>query len=258
MAAHGAPGPCSLSCPSVRILYPNILDTIRVARGCQALISLHASNSPKSVSAETRIREAPAVAAITELGSGAEMPPALAAGRDKPRRLVLPAMSGTHANLCSVKVRYTYRARVGARNAWLLEAEWDRCRWVWNQCVELDHEARRLARGTGGKPRYVTPGGLDRDARWRQAIGGLASRPRAPVLLGCALVCGRARAAARVPDRGPLHAARRGGADRGGRHPPQSAGTPGSRHVLASRHRPPTTTQARSREATTSSSQVSA
>ncbi|TCC34222.1 RNA-guided endonuclease InsQ/TnpB family protein [Kribbella speibonae] len=31
--------------------------------------------------------------------------------------------------------RYTYRLRVGSAAERLLQSEWDRCRWVWNQCV---------------------------------------------------------------------------------------------------------------------------
>ncbi|MFI6995583.1 hypothetical protein ACIBOT_44970, partial [Nonomuraea wenchangensis] len=31
--------------------------------------------------------------------------------------------------------RYTYRLRVSSTALALLLAEWDRCRWVWNQCV---------------------------------------------------------------------------------------------------------------------------
>ncbi len=41
-----------------------------------------------------------------------------------------------------VKVRYTYRTRVSARNIRLLQREWDGCRWVWNKCVELDRTAK--------------------------------------------------------------------------------------------------------------------
>ncbi|MEU6323030.1 RNA-guided endonuclease TnpB family protein, partial [Streptomyces sp. NPDC047009] len=31
--------------------------------------------------------------------------------------------------------RYTYRLRVSAGARAALEAEWDRCRWIWNECV---------------------------------------------------------------------------------------------------------------------------
>ncbi|MFI0404636.1 RNA-guided endonuclease InsQ/TnpB family protein [Actinomadura sp. 3N508] len=33
-------------------------------------------------------------------------------------------------------VRYTYRARLSSTAERALQAEWDRCRWVWNMCVE--------------------------------------------------------------------------------------------------------------------------
>ncbi|MFB7577359.1 helix-turn-helix domain-containing protein, partial [Streptomyces sp. NPDC056165] len=31
--------------------------------------------------------------------------------------------------------RYTYRLRVSSTARTALRAEWDRCRWVWNECV---------------------------------------------------------------------------------------------------------------------------
>ncbi|MFI1486646.1 RNA-guided endonuclease TnpB family protein, partial [Streptomyces sp. NPDC020747] len=31
--------------------------------------------------------------------------------------------------------RYTYRLRVPSTARTALVAEWDRCRWVWNECV---------------------------------------------------------------------------------------------------------------------------
>ncbi len=33
-------------------------------------------------------------------------------------------------------VRYNYRLRPGVGAAAALDAEWDRCRWIWNQCVQ--------------------------------------------------------------------------------------------------------------------------
>ncbi|MFI0908584.1 RNA-guided endonuclease TnpB family protein, partial [Streptomyces sioyaensis] len=32
-------------------------------------------------------------------------------------------------------VRFAYRLRVSSTARAALEAEWDRCRWVWNECV---------------------------------------------------------------------------------------------------------------------------
>jgi putative transposase len=37
-------------------------------------------------------------------------------------------------------VRYRYRLRPGATATAALLAEWDRCRWVWNQAVERLNE----------------------------------------------------------------------------------------------------------------------
>jgi putative transposase len=47
------------------------------------------------------------------------------------------------------KVRYTYRLRVSGAAQRLLMAEWDRCRWVWNQCVEASNAAHRESVATG-------------------------------------------------------------------------------------------------------------
>ncbi|MFE7588346.1 RNA-guided endonuclease InsQ/TnpB family protein [Kitasatospora sp. NPDC057512] len=39
--------------------------------------------------------------------------------------------------------RYTYRLRVSSAALALLEAEWSRCRWVWNECVARSRKAHR-------------------------------------------------------------------------------------------------------------------
>jgi len=39
--------------------------------------------------------------------------------------------------------RYTYRLRVSSTAEKALLAEWDRCRWVWNQCVATSRAAYR-------------------------------------------------------------------------------------------------------------------
>ena len=39
------------------------------------------------------------------------------------------------ATPASSKARYTYRLRVSSTARIALEAEWSRCRWVWNECV---------------------------------------------------------------------------------------------------------------------------
>ncbi|MFJ9483226.1 RNA-guided endonuclease TnpB family protein, partial [Streptomyces mirabilis] len=33
------------------------------------------------------------------------------------------------------RARYTYRLRVSSSARTALEAEWARCRWIWNECV---------------------------------------------------------------------------------------------------------------------------
>lgn len=49
------------------------------------------------------------------------------------------------------KVRYKYRLRLAGSTERLLLAEWDRCRWVWNQCVEASNAAHRESVTTGVK-----------------------------------------------------------------------------------------------------------
>jgi len=57
--------------------------------------------------------------------------------------------------------RYTFRLRVSATASRGLLAEWDRCRWVWNQCV-----AESKAAFKAGEP--CGPAGLDRKlTEWR-------------------------------------------------------------------------------------------
>ncbi|HEY7276239.1 MAG TPA: transposase, partial [Trebonia sp.] len=58
-------------------------------------------------------------------------------------------------------VRFTYRARVSATAERALLCEWDRCRWVWNQCVAESRQARKDKRECG-------PAGLDKKLTgWR-------------------------------------------------------------------------------------------
>lgn len=60
-------------------------------------------------------------------------------------------------------VRYTYRARVSTTAERALRADWDRCRWVWNQCVA---ESKAVYRRNKGKPEAERetcgPAGLDK------------------------------------------------------------------------------------------------
>ncbi|MGH3391167.1 MAG: RNA-guided endonuclease InsQ/TnpB family protein [Actinomadura sp.] len=45
--------------------------------------------------------------------------------------------------------RYTYRLRVSSTARAALLAEWDRCRWVWNQCVSASRTARQAKENCG-------------------------------------------------------------------------------------------------------------
>lgn len=72
------------------------------------------------------------------------------------------------------KVRYTYRLRVPGTAERLLLAEWDRCRWVWNQCIEASNCAHRESMTTGVKTE-CGPAQLDkRLTSWRGEHAWLA------------------------------------------------------------------------------------
>ncbi|WP_460764171.1 RNA-guided endonuclease InsQ/TnpB family protein, partial [Nocardiopsis oceani] len=45
--------------------------------------------------------------------------------------------------------RYTYRLRVSSTAKRALSAEWDRCRWVWNQCVSASQAAHKACEKCG-------------------------------------------------------------------------------------------------------------
>lgn len=45
--------------------------------------------------------------------------------------------------------RYTYRLRVSSAALAALSAEWDRCRWVWNQCVAASRAAHQAGQECG-------------------------------------------------------------------------------------------------------------
>ncbi|MGN9796469.1 helix-turn-helix domain-containing protein, partial [Streptomyces sp. OZ13] len=40
--------------------------------------------------------------------------------------------------------RYTYRLRLSSTARTALEAEWGRCRWVWNECVAMSRKVHKL------------------------------------------------------------------------------------------------------------------
>ncbi len=47
--------------------------------------------------------------------------------------------------------RYTFRVRLSKAARTALEAEWDRCRWVWNESVAKSKQVHVLSRATGKK-----------------------------------------------------------------------------------------------------------
>jgi len=72
------------------------------------------------------------------------------------------------------KVRYTYRLRLSVGAEQLLLAEWDRCRWVWNMCVEASNAAHRQSVETDVKVE-CGPAQLDKQLTgWRAEYEWLA------------------------------------------------------------------------------------
>ncbi len=57
--------------------------------------------------------------------------------------------------------RYTYRLRVSSAARTALAAEWDRCRWVWNECVAKSRAVHLRNKATGQKA-TCGPAQLDR------------------------------------------------------------------------------------------------
>lgn len=47
--------------------------------------------------------------------------------------------------------RYTYRLRLSSTARRALEAEWDRLRWVWNECVAKSQQVHQRNRARGEK-----------------------------------------------------------------------------------------------------------
>ncbi|WP_030472163.1 RNA-guided endonuclease InsQ/TnpB family protein [Lentzea aerocolonigenes] len=58
--------------------------------------------------------------------------------------------------------RYSYRLRLSMSARRALLAEWDRCRWVWNQCVAQSRETHSHNRENPGEPRTCGPAQLDK------------------------------------------------------------------------------------------------
>ncbi|WP_371617799.1 RNA-guided endonuclease InsQ/TnpB family protein [Streptomyces sp. NBC_00454] len=47
------------------------------------------------------------------------------------------------------RARYTYRLRLSSIARTALEAEWGRCRWVWNECVAISRRVHKINKGAG-------------------------------------------------------------------------------------------------------------
>lgn len=96
--------------------------------------------------------------------------------------------------------RYTYRLRVSAVAEVALLAEWDRCRWVWNQCVEASRRAHAAGQTCGAAA-------LDkRLTRWRaerEWLNAGASAPHQQVIRDFAK--SRAKALKDIKNRVPMH-----------------------------------------------------
>jgi putative transposase len=62
---------------------------------------------------------------------------------------MFPTADGSAAEPGEGRARFTYRIRLSATAERLLLAEWDRCRWVWNMCVELSKAAHAARESCG-------------------------------------------------------------------------------------------------------------
>ncbi|MFG2707574.1 RNA-guided endonuclease InsQ/TnpB family protein [Streptomyces sp. NPDC048386] len=109
--------------------------------------------------------------------------------------------------------RYTYRLRVSSAARAALVAEWDRCRWVWNECVAKSRAVQLRNRATGQKA-TCGPAQLDRmltGARARTPwLREGSSVPQQQIIRDF----GRSRAKAHKDIRGRLPMARRAGMPR--------------------------------------------
>ncbi|MCX5323550.1 transposase [Streptomyces sp. NBC_00120] len=57
--------------------------------------------------------------------------------------------------------RYTFRVRLSATARRALDAEWDRCRWLWNECVAKSRQVHAQSRA-GGEKLTCGPAQLDK------------------------------------------------------------------------------------------------
>ncbi|MFI1396901.1 RNA-guided endonuclease InsQ/TnpB family protein [Streptomyces sp. NPDC020681] len=106
--------------------------------------------------------------------------------------------------------RYTYRLRVSSAARIFLVAEWDRCRWVWNECV-VKSKAVHLHNEVTGQQVACGPAQLDRmltEARARTAwLREGSSVPQQQIIRGF----GRSRTKAHKDIKERLPVARRAG-----------------------------------------------
>jgi putative transposase len=102
--------------------------------------------------------------------------------------------------------RYTFRVRLSATARRALEAEWARCRWIWNECVAKSRQVHAQGRATGEK---VTCGPGQLDKMLTEARGVIpwlaegASVPQQQVIRDFAKA--RAKALKDIKDRLPMH-----------------------------------------------------
>ncbi|PZG01490.1 RNA-guided endonuclease InsQ/TnpB family protein, partial [Nonomuraea aridisoli] len=69
--------------------------------------------------------------------------------------------------------RYTYRLRVSSTALTLLLAEWDRCRWVWNQCVATSRAAHKARQECGPAHLDKMLTGWRAEHQWLRAGGSV-------------------------------------------------------------------------------------
>ncbi|MFD7739729.1 RNA-guided endonuclease TnpB family protein, partial [Kitasatospora sp. NPDC059800] len=58
--------------------------------------------------------------------------------------------------------RYAYRLRVSATALALLEAEWGKCRWVWNESVAMSRKVHKHNKATAAEKTTCGPAQLDK------------------------------------------------------------------------------------------------
>jgi Transposase and inactivated derivatives len=102
--------------------------------------------------------------------------------------------------------RYTFRVRLSATARGALEAEWARCRWIWNECVAMSKQIRQLGEAPDEK---LTCGPAQLDKMLTEArrvtpwLAEGASVPQQQVIRDFAK--SRAKALKDIKDRLPQH-----------------------------------------------------